>query len=125
MIQTISFSEKLRQRVFAAVGKIPRGRVASYKQIALLAGFSNPRLVGTIIHRNTDPVHIPCHRVVRADGTLASAYAFGGARAQQRRLEEEGIIFVNGRIAEEKFQISNHKSQINSESQIPKRGNGE
>jgi len=82
-------------RVYEAVRRIPRGRVATYGQIALLAG--NPRAaraVGWALHRNPMPGVIPCHRVVNRTGRLAPAFAFGGSAVQRRMLEEEDVCFL-------------------------------
>lgn len=78
--------------VYAAVQRIPKGRVATYGQIALLCG--NPRAsraVGYALHHNPMPGVIPCHRVVNRQGRLAPAFAFGGADEQRRMLNEEGV----------------------------------
>ena len=61
-------------RIYAVVKKIPRGTVASYGQVALLAG--NPRwarVVGYALHVNPDPEGIPCYRVVTKDGRTSPA----------------------------------------------------
>ena len=89
--------------VYRAVEKIPKGKVASYKQIALLSGLRNPRNVGHILHLNPDPHQIPCHRVVHADGSLPDGYAFGGKDVQMKKLMEEGVEFRNGKIGREFF----------------------
>ena len=73
------------ERIYAVVKKIPRGTVASYGQVALLAG--NPRwarVVGYALHANPDPEGIPCYRVVTKDGRTSPAFAFGGADIQHR-----------------------------------------
>ena len=80
------------ERVYAAVRLIPRGSVATYGQIARAIG--NPRLarvVGYALHVNPEPGVIPCHRVVRRDGAVSSAFAFGGAS------EQRGGYFVTDR----------------------------
>ncbi len=87
------------RRIYEAVKKIPKGRVATYGQIAALAG--NPRMsraVGNALHRNPDGDRIPCYRVVNAKGELAQEFVFGGKAVQQKRLEADGIEVVNGRI---------------------------
>lgn len=76
------------------VSKIPRGKVTTYKQIAESVGIKDYRQVGFALHRNRDPKKIPCHRVVRSDGTLAKGYAMGGMVAQKKLLMSEGIIFT-------------------------------
>lgn len=83
------------QRAYTVIKKIPKGYVATYGQIAKLAGGLNPRFIGYLLHRNPDPDAIPCHRVVNAQGKLASGFAFGGVLKQKRLLEEEGIEIQN------------------------------
>lgn len=83
--------------VFEELAKVPCGKVITYKALGEKAGVS-PRMVGRIIHQNPDPKKYPCHRVVRSDGTLASGYAFGGKKAQKKKLEEEGIVFNKDKI---------------------------
>ena len=87
------------KRIYEAVKKIPKGCVATYGQVALLAGDRKmARAVGNALHRNPDPEHIPCYRVVNAKGELAGAFAFGGEHVQQRLLEQDGIKVVDGRV---------------------------
>lgn len=88
------------ERVYEVVKQIPCGKVATYGQIAALAG--NPRGargVGFALHHNPQPGVIPCHRVVFRDGALCSGFAFGGPEVQRDLLEKEGICFLpDGRI---------------------------
>lgn len=87
------------KRIYEAVKKIPKGCVATYGQVAQLAGDRKmARAVGNALHRNPDPEHIPCYRVVNAKGELAGAFAFGGEHVQQRFLEQDGIKVVDGRV---------------------------
>ena len=86
-------------RIYAVVKRIPRGKVATYGQVARLAG--NPRwarVVGYALHVNPDPDGIPCYRVVNARGELAGEFAFGGEGAQARLLEADGIEVKQGRV---------------------------
>ncbi|MEG0357369.1 MAG: MGMT family protein [Christensenellaceae bacterium] len=79
-------------KVYEAVQRIPKGKVASYGQIAAMAG--NPRaarVVGYALHKNPQPYVIPCHRVVNRNGRLAPSFAFGGLCEQRRLLEAEGV----------------------------------
>ena len=86
------------KRIYEAVKKIPRGKVATYGQVAELAGDKKmARAVGNALHRNPDPEHIPCYRVVNAKGELAGAFAFGGANVQEQLLAADGIMVVDGR----------------------------
>ncbi|MBS7369908.1 MAG: MGMT family protein [Oscillospiraceae bacterium] len=78
--------------IYEQVKRIPRGKVATYGQIAMLAG--NPRwsrAVGYALHANPDPENIPCYRVLNRFGGLAPAFAFGGAEQQAKLLRAEGI----------------------------------
>ena len=63
----------------------------SYKQVADIVG-TTPRVVGFALHANKDPKNIPCHRVIKSNGTLAKGYAFGGKEKQKELLKKEGII---------------------------------
>ena len=68
------------KRIYEAVKQIPCGKVATYGQIAALAGEPKmARAVGNALHKNTDPEHIPCYRVVNSKGELAAEFVFGGA----------------------------------------------
>lgn len=94
------------KRIYEAVKKIPYGRVATYGRIAELAGEPKmARAVGNALHKNPDPEHIPCFRVVNAKGELAGEFAFGGKGAQARLLEKEGIKVENGKVDLEKYGI--------------------
>lgn len=78
--------------VYNLVRQIPKGKVASYGQIALLAGSPRAsRAVGYALHVNPLPGVIPCHRVVNRAGRLAPAFAFGGEEEQRHLLEAEGV----------------------------------
>ena len=89
----------LNDRVYEFVSNIPRGKVATYGQIALHLGNRNfARVVGNILHDNPDPEHIPCHRVVNSQGRLSRSYAFGGIEAQRCLLKSEGVVFKNDQV---------------------------
>lgn len=93
------------KRIYDAVKKIPRGCVATYSQIAELAGDGKmARAVGNALHKNPDPEGIPCFRVVNAKGELAGEFAFGGCGAQAKLLRAEGIEVVDGRVDLSRFQ---------------------
>ncbi|MBQ7564442.1 MAG: MGMT family protein [Lachnospiraceae bacterium] len=87
------------ERIYAAVRRIPPGHVATYGQIAKLAGNERMcRAVGNALHKNPDPRETPCFRVVNAQGRLSGAFAFGGPDVQRRMLEEDGVEVINGRV---------------------------
>lgn len=93
-------------RIYEAVKKIPKGKVATYAQVAELAGNKRMcRAVGNALHKNPDPDWIPCYRVVNAKGQLAGGFAFGGAEVQQKLLEADGVPVIKGRVDLEKYGI--------------------
>ena len=100
-------SSSVFERIYNVVSAIPKGKVATYGQVAVLAG--NPRwarVVGYALHNNPKPGVIPCHRVVNREGRVAEAFVFGGGNVQRTLLEQEGIIFEeDGRIDLKKYQM--------------------
>lgn len=87
------------ERIYAIVRQIPYGYVATYGQIAAMAG--NPRwarVVGYALHVNPDPLSIPCFRVVNREGRVSPAFVFGGENRQIALLEAEGIRVKDGRV---------------------------
>lgn len=97
-------SKGVFQLVYEQVKRIPKGKVATYGQIASYIGNRHfSQVVGFALHSNPDPEHIPCHRVVNRFGELSAAFAFGGADRQRELLEQEGVIFTNdGKVNMEK-----------------------
>lgn len=94
------------KRIYEAVKKIPKGHVATYGRIAEMAGESKmARAVGNALHKNPDPEHIPCFRVVNSKGELSGAFAFGGENEQARRLMADGVEVVNGKVDLKKYGI--------------------
>lgn len=90
-------------RVYEIVSQIPAGKVASYGQVAMLAGnWRASRAVGYALHRNPSPGLIPCHRVVFQDGKLTDGFAFGGKDQQRILLEIDGIEFSDNDIVDMK-----------------------
>ena len=88
------------EKIYEVVKTIPEGRVATYGQVAFLAGNHRwSRVVGYALHVNPEPGVIPCHRVVNREGKVAAAFVFGGGEVQRQLLEAEGIVFeTDGRI---------------------------
>ena len=85
------------ERIYEAVKLIPEGSVATYGQVAEAAGNRRlARVVGYALHANPQPGIIPCHRVVKKDGEVSEAFAFGGGRRQAELLEAEGVAFRDG-----------------------------
>ncbi len=85
-----------REKVYEITRKIPKGKVATYKQVAKLAG--NPkaaRAVGIFMKINPDAPKTPCHRVVSSSGNLTGYSADGGIPTKKKMLLEEGVKFKN------------------------------
>ncbi len=101
-------SDSPSKRIYEAVKMIPFGHVATYSQIAEIAGDKKmARAVGNALHKNPDPDHIPCYRVVNAKGKPAGEFAFGGLGAQAKLLEAEGITVIDGKVDLGKYQWRN------------------
>ncbi len=84
-------SSKFAERVRAVVGKIPKGSVMTYAGVAKKAGYPGAaRAVGTLMAHNFDP-KIPCHRVIRSDGTIGE-YNRGGSTKKRALLVKEGAL---------------------------------
>ena len=78
------------EKVYEIVGKIPRGKVLTYKEVAKLAGSPRAsRAVGNILNKNYNP-KIPCHRVIRSDGKLGGYNR--GAKKKNEILKSEGYL---------------------------------
>lgn len=83
--------ETFTEKVLEVVRKIPKGKVLTYAQVARKAGNTKAaRAVGSVMKKNYDPT-VPCHRVIRSDGSLGE-YNRGGTEAKRRLLESEGAF---------------------------------
>ena len=92
-------ADSATKRIYEAVKRIPKGCVATYGQVATMAGNERmSRAVGNALHKNPTPGIVPCHRVVDARGRLAGGFAFGGMEAQASLLAREGVEVVDGKV---------------------------
>ncbi len=93
-------TSEFNKRIYELVLLIPKGKVATYGQLALMAGKPNgARLTGKAMKNTPIDMDIPSHRVVNAAGNTAPDYVFESKRHQRAMLEAEGVIFkVNGNI---------------------------
>lgn len=91
-MKALSFSEHCYQ----LLARVPRGRITTYRELAKALGTKGYRAVGQAMHRNPYAPHVPCHRVVRTDGTLGG-YA-GGLRKKIALLVKEGVRVRDGRV---------------------------
>lgn len=96
------------KRIYEAVKTIPKGKVATYGQVAEMAGDRKmARAVGNALHKNPDPENIPCFRVVNSKGECSGSFAFGGLNEQAKRLIADGVEVVDNRVDLEKYGMKN------------------
>ena len=96
------------KRIYEAVKTIPKGKVATYGQVAEMAGDRKmARAVGNALHKNPDPENIPCFRVVNSKGQCSGSFAFGGLNEQAKRLIADGVEVVDNRVDLEKYGMKN------------------
>ena len=92
------------KRIYEAVKRIPKGKVATYGKVAEMAGNKKmSRAVGNALHKNPDTENIPCFRVVNSKGELAPDFAFGGMGEQRKLLEAEGIEVKDNKVDLSKY----------------------
>lgn len=92
-------ADSATKRIYEAVKRISKGCVATYGQVATMAGNERmSRAVGNALHKNPTPGIVPCHRVVDAKGRLAGGFAFGGMEAQAALLADEGVEVKDGKV---------------------------
>lgn len=94
------------QRIYAVVRRIPKGRVATYGQVALLAGMPrHARLAGYALNALPEGTTLPWHRVVNAKGMVSRRTdGRGHDTMQQLLLSREGVRFINGSISLTRYQ---------------------
>src|SRR3989344_1431189 len=95
-----SFNQKsFKQKVYKYCKKIPKGKVATYGQLAKLAGkLKAARAVGTYMRMNPDAPATPCHRVVAVDGSLTGYSGKDGIVGKRKMLLQEGVVFKASKV---------------------------
>jgi len=97
-------ADSVRARIYEVVSRIPSGKVATYGQVATLAGMrGHARQVGYALHDLPDGSDVPWHRVINARGEISLRGVSGSDESQRRRLEAEGVDFEAGRIDLSRF----------------------
>ena len=90
----ILYGTKFQIKVWKAISKIPRGQVRTYKELAkLIKKPKASRAVANACGKNPYPIKIPCHRVIRSDGSLGGYSGKGGISAKKDILKKEGYSF--------------------------------
>ncbi|MCL4382481.1 MAG: MGMT family protein [Patescibacteria group bacterium] len=91
--------KSFKEKVYEITRNIPKGKVATYGQIAWLAGNKKAaRAVGALMRTNPNAPRTPCHRVVSADGSLTGYSGKGGIKKKKQMLLGEGVIFKNDKV---------------------------
>lgn len=97
---TLLDADAAREMILATVAKIPAGRVASYGQVAWIAGLpGRARLVGRVLSKDGGDEQTPWHRVINARGEIALPKFSPSHREQKRKLRAEGVVFESGRVS--------------------------
>jgi len=89
------------QRVYDLVAQIPRGKIATYGDVANALGSSSARAVGQALRRNPFAPDVPCHRVIAGTGQLGGFFGASQGEIWQQKcrlLEQEGVSIVDGKI---------------------------
>ena len=104
-IQKQSATQEMAQMIMSVVAQIPYAKVASYGQIAAMAGLPrHARLVGKVLSQMDDSSDLPWHRVINAQGRISlSRLDEQGFNNQQAKLLSEGVVFVNGKVNFKQF----------------------
>ena len=89
-----------QKQVWAALRLIPRGRVTTYGAIAKYLGTGAVRAVGSAVGKNPDAPVVPCHRVVRTDGSIGRYSGGDGVTTKIAMLADEGVRVEDGRIVD-------------------------
>ncbi|MDL1889963.1 methylated-DNA--[protein]-cysteine S-methyltransferase [Nitrospirales bacterium NOB] len=88
-----------QQRIWSTVEKVPRGKVATYGQIARLSKLPRQaRLVGYALHALPHGIQIPWHRIINSKGRISFPVNSDAFKRQKNLLEKEGVNFVKGRV---------------------------
>lgn len=100
----------MKDQVYNYLLTIPKGKVVTYKEIAIFLGNEKLcRVVGNILHNNPDGDKYPCYTVVNSKEMFSNNYAFGGIDSRKRRLETEGITVINYKVDLTKYGYSSGK----------------
>ncbi|MBI5122476.1 MGMT family protein [Candidatus Roizmanbacteria bacterium] len=92
-------NNNFRNKVYQVTRAIPKGKVATYGQLARLAGKPKAaQAVGVFMKNNPDAPIVPCHRVVASDGKLTGYFGVGGITQKKKMLFDQGVCFKNNRV---------------------------
>lgn len=89
--------KSFNERCYELLRTIPRGKVTTYKLLAEALGTKAYRAVGNAMAKNPDLITVPCHRVIKSDGTIG-----GYAKGREKKivlLQEEGVCIIGEKVA--------------------------
>jgi methylated-DNA-protein-cysteine methyltransferase-like protein len=100
-------SDSIRHIILQQLSSIPKGKVCTYGDLARLAGYpSHARFVGGVLRKLPKDTKLPWHRVINGQGRISFPQDSDVYTLQQSRLEEEGIVFLNGRVKLDIYRIN-------------------
>jgi methylated-DNA-[protein]-cysteine S-methyltransferase len=87
----------LEQKVYKKLLDVPKGKITTYSELSKAVGIKNgQRFIGNVMNKNPYPTIIPCHRVVKSDGSIGG-YAYG-EKVKTKMLTQEGVKIKNGKV---------------------------
>lgn len=103
-------SEEFKQAVFITLSRIPKGRVSTYGAVAKIAGYPGyGRHVGNVLKKLPQGSNLPWYRIINSQGKCSFPLNSESYNLQVKLLEEEGIVFLNGKVSLKKFGIWQEK----------------
>jgi len=90
------------ERCYSLLRKVPRGKVTTYKALARALGTKAYRAVGNAMNKNPHASEVPCHRVIKSDGSVGGFAS--GTENKIRLLEKEGIVIENNKISLKEYE---------------------
>lgn len=90
------------QKIMELIKKIPKGKVTTYKEIASFFDSKGYRAVGQALKKNQKPIEIPCHRIVKSDGSLGGYASKLNNKQKELLLKKECVKFIGKKIDMEK-----------------------
>jgi len=92
-----------QQKVYDALGRIPRGKITTYKLLAEYLDCNSPQAIGQALRCNPYAPEVPCHRVIKSDLTIGGYGGETGGKKLQRKLDllrQEGVLFQDGQLVD-------------------------
>ncbi len=97
----------IREIIWQIVASIPKGKVATYGQVAKAAGYpSHARFVGATLKKLPKDTSLPWHRVINSQGKISFAENSDAYQRQKLRLESEGVVFLKGKVSLKHYGIN-------------------